>query len=111
MVLFDASEGIGSSLFSYVVVSAAIFLVSYWKLLRREDFDEKTAPPVTKSNWPIVGDLGFWTARHDWWKAALSQAGSQNFSFHIGKHRAVGTNSEEGRKLYFESKDVGFGEG
>ena len=99
------------SLFTYVVVSAVIFVISYWSLFRRKDFDEKTNPPVTKSNWPIVGDLGFWHARHDWWRAALSQTKSANFSFHIGRHRAVGTNSDEGRKLYFDSKDLGFGEG
>jgi hypothetical protein len=29
----------------------------------------------------------------------------------MGKHRLVGTNSDEGRKVFFESKGLGFAEG
>lgn len=112
MVSLDSAGAASSvlALLPYVLISSAIFVISYWSLFRRKSFDGK-APPVTKSDWPIVGDLGFWTARRDFWVAALQQATSQNFSFHIGKHRIVGTNSDEGRKLYFDSKDLSFGEG
>lgn len=41
----------------------------------------------------------------------MAQTKSKNFSFHIGKHRLVGTNNDEGRKAFFESKDLGFAEG
>lgn len=110
MALSAAAEAADSSLLLYILVSAGIFLISYLSVLKRKAFDGQ-APPVTKANWPIFGDIGFWTARHDFWLAALNHARSGNFSFHIGKHRAVGTNSDEGRKLFFESKELGFGEG
>jgi sterol 14-demethylase len=110
MVLGAASEAANSSLLPYILASAGIFLISYLSLLRRKAFDRQ-APPVTRANWPIFGDFGFWTARHEFWLAALNHARSGNFSFHIGKHRAVGTNSDEGRKLFFESKELDFGEG
>ena len=112
MLSFAPTEGSSPvlALLPYIVVSSAIFVISYWSLFRRKPFDEK-CPPTTKANWPIVGDLGFWTARHDFWKAAIAQTGLQDFSFHMGKHRLIGTSSAEGRKLYFESKDLNFGEG
>jgi cellulose synthase/poly-beta-1,6-N-acetylglucosamine synthase-like glycosyltransferase len=94
----------------YVLVSALIFLISYQGLLKRKPFDAK-CPPVTTTNWPIVGDLGFWRQRHEWWNTAMKHSSSKNFSFHIGKHRLVGTNSSEGRKMFFESKEMGFAEG
>ena len=98
------------ALLPYVLISSVVFVISYRSLLGRKSFDEK-APPTTKANWPIVGDLGFWTRRYDFWVAALAQTKSQDFSFHIGRHRLIGTTSEEGKKLYFDSKELSFGEG
>ncbi|KIW08112.1 hypothetical protein, variant [Verruconis gallopava] len=106
----DLSDLSNTALVAYAAVSALIFVISYWSLFKRKPFDEK-APPVVRSDWPIVGALGFWTARRDWWNAVIAQTGSPDFSFHIGKHRLVGVNSDEGRKVFFESKEVGFAEG
>jgi len=93
-----------------VVISALILAISYWTVVRRPSFDQKS-PPTSTSDWPVLGDLGFWGARREWWLQQLKQAKSNNFSFHVGKHRLVGTNSDEGRKLFFESKSLGFTEG
>ena len=93
-----------------LVVFIVIAVLFYFAAVRRPAFGPK-APPVTNSNWPIVGDLGFWNARHDWWLRSVKQTKSKNFSFHVGEHRIVASSSEQGMKLYLESKQLGFQEG
>lgn len=112
MLSFLSSEDSFSiaTLLPYILVSSVIFVISYSTLFKRKSFDEK-CPPTTAWNFPIVGDIRFWTKRYDFWEAAMAQTKSKDFSFHMGQHRLVGTTSDAGRKLYFESKDLGFAEG
>ena len=69
------------------------------------------APKPTKSNWPIIGDLGFFRERWDWWNTAVAQSSTGNFSYHIGQNTVVGVSGEKGRKWFFDNKDLGFSEG
>lgn len=71
----------------------------------------KSAPKATSTDYPVIGDPGFFTSRWDWWQRAVAQSSTGNFSYHIGKNTVVGVSGEKGRKLFFDSKDLGFSEG
>ncbi|KAI0193553.1 cytochrome P450 6A1 [Xylaria flabelliformis] len=70
----------------------------------------KNAPKwYKKGDWPILGALEFYYGRRaDFMKDALRDSKTGNFSFYIGKKQLIGVSGEEGRKLFFESKDLNF---
>jgi cytochrome P450 len=69
------------------------------------------APPQVKDDLPVIGALGFWTRRWDWWSERRDQSKTGTFSFHAGPNMIVALSGDKGRQLFFESKDLGFGEG
>jgi len=69
------------------------------------------APPEARNNFPVTGAVGFWTKRWDWYRQRRDEAATGNFSFHAGPNTIVGLSGDAGRKLFFESKDLGFSEG
>ncbi|KAF2200677.1 cytochrome P450 6A1 [Delitschia confertaspora ATCC 74209] len=69
------------------------------------------APEKVSSDLPLSGALGFWTERWDFYKNAIKKSPTGNFTFHAGSHTIVGLSGEKGRKLFFESRELGFGEG
>jgi sterol 14-demethylase len=94
-----------------LVVVVAIPLVACIRyLLSRLSFPPQ-APKLASQNYPIVGALGFFTERWTFCKRASAQSATGNYSFHLGKHRVVGVSGEEGRKVFFENKQLGFSEG
>ncbi|KAI0878743.1 cytochrome P450 6A1 [Hypoxylon argillaceum] len=70
----------------------------------------KNAPKwYKKGDWPILGALEFYYGRRaDFTREALQASKTGNFSFYIGKKQLVGISGAEGRKLFFESKDLNF---
>ncbi|KAI1126849.1 cytochrome P450 6A1 [Nemania abortiva] len=70
----------------------------------------KNAPKwYRKGDWPIVGALAFYYGRRaDFVREALQASKTGNFSFYIGKKQLIGVSGAEGRKLFFESKDLNF---
>ncbi|TRX92724.1 hypothetical protein FHL15_006398 [Xylaria flabelliformis] len=70
----------------------------------------KNAPKwYKKGDWPILGALEFYYGRRsDFMKEALRDSKTGNFSFYIGKKHLVGVSGDEGRKLFFDSKDLNF---
>lgn len=70
----------------------------------------KNAPKwYKKGDWPIVGALEFYYGRRsDFMREALRDSKTGNFSFYIGKKQLIGISGAEGRKLFFESKDLNF---
>lgn len=66
----------------------------------------KSAPQLIKGNWPIVGALRFFTSRGPFLKEGASITKTGNFSFYCGKHRVVGLSGIDGRKTFYESKDL-----
>ena len=84
--------------------------VSIRRLLWRPPLP-KSSPKPTTTNYPIIGDLGFFRERWDWWRRAMAQSSTGSFSYHIGRNTVVGVSGEKGRKLFFDSKDLGFSEG
>ncbi|CAG5185691.1 uncharacterized protein ALTATR162_LOCUS11376 [Alternaria atra] len=69
------------------------------------------APPQVSDDLPIVGALGFWTERWNWWSGRRDQSKTGTFSFHVGPNMVVALSGDKGRRLFFESKDLGFTEG
>jgi cytochrome P450 len=69
------------------------------------------APQEVPDNYPIAGAFGFWTKRWDWFRMRRDQANTGNFSFHAGPNTIVGLSGDKGRQLFYDSKDLGFGEG
>ncbi|KAF9695214.1 hypothetical protein EKO04_006984 [Ascochyta lentis] len=71
----------------------------------------KHAPAVVKGNLPLSGAWGFWGARWDWCKSARDLSATGNYSFHVGRHHVIGLSGHEGRKVFFETKELGLVEG
>lgn len=69
------------------------------------------APLAARDNYPVTGPWGFWTERWDWYRRRRDQSKTGNFSFHAGPNTIVALTGEEGRKLFFESRELGFAEG
>jgi hypothetical protein len=69
------------------------------------------APTLTTSNLPLLGDINFFRRRWTWWKSCMAASSTGSFSYNIGHHTAVGLSGAAGRKLFFDSKELGFGEG
>jgi sterol 14-demethylase len=82
----------------------SLFLI-YHQLSPKYKFPAK-APPLTKvSGVPILGALQFFSQRWDFWRHSRDEAGG-SFTFFAGKYPVVALNGAEGRKLFFESKEL-----
>ena len=93
----------------FVVVAVAILIGARY-LFSRSPLPAK-APPTVSDNYPIIGAFAFFTKRWDFFRRAISQSPHGNFSFHLGKWPLIGVSGAEGRKVFFESKQLGFAEG
>ena len=65
-----------------------------------------SAPPYSHLSYPVVGALKLWSARRSFFRESAARSRSGHFSFHIGKSPVVGLMGEEGRKFFFESKQL-----
>lgn len=92
----------------YVILATAISFAIV-RLLSRPPFPA-TSPPLMKG-YPIVGSLGFFSGRTDFFKSASSLSKTGNFSFYVGKLPVVGVSGEESRKAYFEAKELDLAKG
>lgn len=96
--------------FQLFVIVAIPLGVCIRYLSSRVSFPPK-APKLTSHNYPIVGALGFFTERWTFCQRASAQSPTGNYSFHLGKHRVVGVSGEEGRKVFFDNRQLSFSEG
>jgi sterol 14-demethylase len=94
-----------------LLVIVAIPLVACIRYLSSRLSFPHQAPKLASQNYPIVGALGFVTERWTFCQRASVQSPTGNYSFHLGKHRVVGVSGEEGRKVFFENKQLGLSEG
>ncbi|KAF2019854.1 cytochrome P450 6A1 [Aaosphaeria arxii CBS 175.79] len=111
MAVLDAiGRGTGSPTISLLVFSCVLFViyVCYHTYQRRVP---SNAPPTVKGDIPLTGVWDFWTRRWDFYKQEIDRAPTGNFSFHAGPNTLVGLSGEKGRKLFFESKELGFTQG
>lgn len=111
MALVDVLSCVIRSPTLLILSSAALFLVFvtiHTLFIRKLPAN---APNAASDNYPITGPWGFWTERWDWYRRQRDQSKTGNFSYHAGPHTIVGLTGEEGRKLFFESRELGFAEG
>lgn len=90
---------------SACVLTATILLLLLARSTRQVPLPE-SAPPLVKENLPVVGALRFFTSRGTFFKDGASLSKTGNFSFYCGKHRVVGLSGLEGRKTFYNSKDL-----
>ena len=103
------SSTLRSYLSLFVIIAIPISICVRYLFLRAPL--SAKSPPVVSDNYPIIGAFAFFTRRWDFFRHAISQSPTGNFSFHLGKWPLIGLSGEEGRKVFFESKQLGFAEG
>ena len=105
-LLSEANSFPLSLAFGSLAVVTGLFLY----LFRKPPFP-KNAPGLTPEAWPIVGSLQFFTQRWDFFQKSLAHSNGRSFSFYAGQYPVVGLSGDEGRRIFFESKSLGFAEG
>jgi hypothetical protein len=95
------------------LLSAGTFVLIglYLTLFSRKYKFPSRAPKLVKGQYPIIGASGYFTARWDFFQNAIAQSSTGNFSFFLGKYPVVGLSGETGRRVFFDSRDLGFAEG
>jgi len=95
-----------------ILAASAVLLTAYVVIhtlfIRRIPHN---APPVVSDNLPITGPIGFWTSRWDWFRSKRDASPTGNFTFHAGPNTIVALSGAKSRKLFFESRHLGFAEG
>ncbi|KAM7203021.1 cytochrome P450 6A1 [Rhypophila sp. PSN 637] len=81
------------------------------KLFWRPAFP-KNAPKLWKpKDWPIVGALAFFTDRRNFLTHGSRTQKTGAFSFYLGKYQVVNISGREGRKAFFDSRELSMSEG
>lgn len=84
---------------------ATVFYQIFW----RPPLPKNAPKWYKKGDWPVLGALEFYYGRRaDFTREALQASKTGNFSFYIGKKQMIGISGADGRKLFFESKDLNF---
>ncbi|KAI0203162.1 cytochrome P450 6A1 [Astrocystis sublimbata] len=90
---------------SVLTVAATLLFRLFWRPAL-----PKNAPMwYKKGDWPIMGAIEWYYGRRaDFTREALAASKTGNFSFYVGKKQLIGISGVEGRKLFFESKELNF---
>lgn len=102
--LIVQSQNVNWTSSAWVLTATALVLLFAYST-RRTPFPS-SAPPVVSEDWPIVGAFRFFVARAAFLRDGAKASKTGNFSFFIGKHRVVGISSTEGKRTFYESKDL-----
>ncbi|KAI1328546.1 cytochrome P450 6A1 [Xylariaceae sp. FL0255] len=93
-----------------LVLTTAV--TTFFKVFWRPALPKNAPVWYKKGDWPILGTLDFYYGRRcDWYKEAIASSKTGNFSFYVGKKQIIGISGNEGRKFYYESKDLSFSDG
>ncbi|KAH6982363.1 cytochrome P450 6A1 [Ilyonectria sp. MPI-CAGE-AT-0026] len=93
----------------YAVLLVTLYFAISW-LVWRPGFP-KGSPKRLTEGYPILGVVRFFSARRDFYIDGIQQSPSGQFSFYFGKHRIVALSGEQGRKSFFENKELDMPEG
>lgn len=94
-----------------IAIAALAVLGTLFRYIFSQAAHPKNAPALTTEGWPIIGSTQFFTKRWDFMRSAAQRSNTGNFMFHAGPHEIVGVSGPEARKVFFESKKLGFSEG
>lgn len=94
----------------WAIVLAGLALLLH--LLTTRPSSSHAVPKLWKpDDLPILGAWRFYTHRQEMYYTAQRSTKTGNFSFFIGKKHVVGVNGPEGRRTFFDSKDLALNEG
>ena len=86
--------------------------IAYHIFTPRPAFPANSPEPISsQETYPILGAVGFFTKRWDFYRDAISNSKTGSFSFYLGKHPIVGLSGHASRRKFFESKRLDFLEG
>lgn len=105
-----ASMASGSTFVLPVVLASLVAVSSLLVYLLHKTALPANAPAQTRATWPILGSVQFFTQRWDFYKRAMSQSKTGNFSFYAGQWPVIALSGLEERKLFFEDKRLGSAE-
>ena len=91
-------------------LTITVLVALYLLFVKRPSLHSK-APPLTSGVYPIVGALGFFNRRWDFFKLGAAASPTGNFSFYVGKKPIVGLTSDASRQAFFDNKNFSFMEG
>ena len=107
---FEADVGFNSPVLSIAFLSIAILATAFLYAFKRPSLP-KNAPPLVTEAWPIIGSMQFFTQRWDFFQRQMAHSPTGNFSFFAGDKPVIGMSGDDSRRLFFESKHLGFSEG
>lgn len=94
-----------------ILLGSVLVLSSLLVYLFRRPAIPKNAPKLTSESWPIVGSMRFFSRRWEFFRDAVARSKTGNFSFYVGSLPVVGVWGADNRKIFFEHRGLGFGEG
>ncbi len=100
----------------YLVLSCLLTLVSFAILLYKPSNSPHLLSPgripiQAHDQWPLLGAIGFFTGRRDFFFTSVKQSITSSFSFFVGNVPVVGLSGDAGRRLFFETKELSLEEG
>jgi hypothetical protein len=78
-------------------------------LFYRPSFPKK-APRIFEA-YPILGAFRFFSKRSEFMSSAQALSRTGQYSFYFGKHQIVGLSGEDGRRTFFDSRDLDLANG
>ncbi|KAK1148576.1 hypothetical protein N8T08_009583 [Aspergillus melleus] len=91
----------------YLLIFAC--LVRFITLLSKRPFPVNA--PKFAPGYPVVGALRFFFNRERFCYDSRTASPTGNYSYYLGRHRVVGLSGPQGRKTFFESRDLDLDQG
>lgn len=92
-------------------VLMAIGSALFHQVLTRTPLPSNAPEQWTKNDWPIAGAWRFYKSRRDMYLEAQQSTETGNFSFYVGKKLIVGLNGSEGKKTFFDNRELSISQG
>jgi hypothetical protein len=92
-----------------LLLTGVVTLVA--QLAWKPAFGPKAPPYVKFGDSPILGAWQYFGKRYDFFRANQAASKTGNFSFFVGKLPVVAITGHEGRKTYFDTKELNMGAG
>lgn len=107
---FGSFIGLSNSSWGIVFASLTVLTAAFFYAFSRPTLP-KNVPPFTTEAWPIIGSMQFFTQRWEFFQRQMAHSPTGNFSFFAGDKPVIGISSDEAKRVFFEHKNMGLGEG
>jgi hypothetical protein len=94
-----------------VLLFSPVVLITYYILFAPRVEFPSAAPKQASEQYPVVGALGYFSEKWDFYRRSSRESPSGSFSFYLGKHAVVGLAGETGRDVFYNSKELGISQG